>query len=86
MEILNKIIEIIAQTLGKNKEEIKLETTFESLGCDDLDNVEIIMEVENIFNIKIADEDAESLKTVNDLVSYVEKKLHPEPESGEDKK
>ncbi len=84
MDTLTKVIEIIAQILKKKIEEIKSESNLtDDLGADDLDNVEIIMECENIFNISINDGDLENIKTVGDLVTRIDKLLNPE--SGEGK-
>ncbi len=84
MDTLTKVIEIIAQILNKKIEEIKPESKFdEDLNADDLDNVEIIMECENIFNISINVGDLENIKTVGDLVTRIDKLLNPE--SGEGK-
>lgn len=83
METLAKVIEIIAQTMNLKVEDIKAESKKVDLNIDELDDVEIIMECENIFNISILDEDAEKFVTVGDIVANIEKLLTPE--SGEGK-
>ena len=70
---LDKIKGIIAGQLGVDEEEVKLETNLaKDLEADSLDAVEIIMAIEDEFDIEVPDEDAEKFATVNDIVSYVE--------------
>ena len=70
---LDKIKGIIAEQLGVDEEEVKLETNLaKDLEADSLDVVEIIMAIEDEFDIEVPDEDAEKFATVNDIVSYVE--------------
>lgn len=70
--VFKKIQEIIAEELGEETEEIKLTTNIqEDLEADSLDLFQIINEIEDEFDIKIETE--EGIKTVQDLVTYVEK-------------
>ena len=70
--VFEKIQEIVAEELGKEKEEIKLNTNIqEDLEADSLDPFQIINEIEDEFDVKIETEDG--IKTVEDLVKYVEK-------------
>lgn len=71
--ILEKIKAIIASQLSIDEEEITLETSFEDLGVDSLDLFQIIIELEEKFNVQI--EDAESIKTVEDAVNYIEQRI-----------
>lgn len=71
--VFEKIKEIIVEQLGLNEDDVKVETTFEELGVDSLDLFQIIIELEENFNIQI--EDAENLKTVSDAVKYIESKI-----------
>ncbi|SFA77191.1 acyl carrier protein [Clostridium frigidicarnis] len=71
--VFEKIKEIIVEQLGLNEDDVKVETTFEELGVDSLDLFQIIIELEESFNIQI--EDAENLKTVSDAVKYIESKI-----------
>ena len=72
---LDTITGIIAEQLGVDEEEVKLETNLaKDLEADSLDAVEIIMAIEDEFDIEVPDEDAEKFATVNDIVSYVEAK------------
>ena len=70
----DKIKEIIAEQLGvDDPETIALDTNLmKDLEADSLDAVEIIMAIEDQFEIEIPDEDAEKFQTVGDLVKYVE--------------
>lgn len=70
--IFDKIKEIVVEQLGVNEEEIKLETRFiEDLDADSLDLFQVIMELEDTFDVKV--EDVENIKTVSDAVSFIEK-------------
>ena len=64
--------EIIVEELGKETDEVKLETTFDELDADSLDVFQVISEIEDEFDIQIETE--EGLNTVGDLVTYVEEK------------
>ena len=69
MSIEARVKEIIEDTLGV--EEVRNDQTFEELGADSLDTVELIMEIEEEFEIDIPDEDAEKITTVQDAIDYV---------------
>ncbi len=70
-----KIKEIIVEQLGVDPEKVKLEASFiDDLGADSLDIVELVMAMEEEFDIEIPDEDAEKLRSVSDVVTYLEKK------------
>ena len=70
---LDKIKGIIAEQLGVDEEDVKMEThLMKDLEADSLDAVEIIMAIEDEFAIEIPDEEAEKFQTVKDLVKYVE--------------
>ncbi len=71
----DKIKGIIAEQLGVEEDAISMETNLmKDLEADSLDAVEIIMAIEDEFDIEIPDEDAEKFQTVADLVGYVEAK------------
>ena len=72
MAVFEKVQEIIAEELGKEAEEVKLETTFDELDADSLDVFQVVSEIEDAFDIQIETE--EGLNTVGDLVAYVEEK------------
>ena len=76
MALFEQVKEIIVQELSVPEEKVKESSTFESdLRADSLDVVELVMELEEKFEIEIPEEDFEAIKTVGDLVRYVEGKL-----------
>lgn len=64
---------IIDQLSIADEDLITTETTLEDLGADSLDMVEVIMAIEDEFDVQIKDEDLESLKSVGDLIEYISK-------------
>ena len=71
-DIEAKVTEIIKEQLSVNAEDIKPEAKFiEDLGADSLDTVELVMALEEEFDLDIADEDAEKLTTVGAAVDYI---------------
>lgn len=71
----DKIKKIIEEQLGVEGEKIKEEASFiDDLGADSLDIVELVMAMEEEYDIEIPDEDAEKLKTVGDVVNYLKDK------------
>jgi acyl carrier protein len=70
--IEQKVKNIIADQLGVGEDEIKPTSSFiEDLGADSLDIVELVMAMEEEFEVEIPDEEAENIKTVQDAVNYV---------------
>lgn len=75
MAIHPKVKDIIVEQLGVDPDKVKAEASFiDDLGADSLDIVELVMAMEEEFDLEIPDEDAEKLKTVQDVASYLEKK------------
>ncbi|NLG82655.1 MAG: acyl carrier protein [Bacilli bacterium] len=75
--IFEKVREIISNELSVSKEEITLETNLQDdLGADSLDAVELVMSIEDEFNIQIPDDAAQNLKTVADIVKYLEEHVN----------
>ena len=75
MSIEPKVTKIIKEQLGVDAERIKPEASFiDDLGADSLDIVELVMAMEEEFDMEIPDEDAEKLKTVQDVTKYIEGK------------
>ncbi len=71
-ELDQRVSEIIIEQLGVPKEEIAPEASFiDDLGADSLDIVELVMAMEEAFDIEIPDEDAEKIQTIGDALSYV---------------
>ena len=73
MSVGDQVKDIIAEELGLDREKGKDEAVLQTdLGADSLDIVELVMKLEDKFDMKIPDEDAEGLKTVGDAISYIE--------------
>ncbi len=71
-EIFDKVKAIIVEQLGVDEEDIEAGATFlDDLGADSLDIVELIMALEEEFDLEIPDEDAEKIVTVGDAVEYI---------------
>ena len=71
-----KVIELIVEQLDADSDNISDDDSFmDDLGADSLDTVELIMAFEEEFDIEIPDEDAENIKTVGDVLKYLEDKL-----------
>ena len=78
-EVQAKLKEIVIDRLNAEEDQIKPEASFvEDLGADSLDIVELIMGIEEEFDIEIPDEDAEKLTTVGEAMAYVKTKLGAE--------
>lgn len=73
-QIFEKVKGIVADQLGAEEAEIKPESRFvDDLGADSLDTVELVMALEEEFEVEIPDEDAEKILTVKDAVDYIDK-------------
>ena len=70
-DTLQKVIEIISEKLNIPTQNIKTEATFQDVGADSLDIVEMIMSFEEIFGIEIKDEEAEKIKTIQSAVDHI---------------
>jgi acyl carrier protein len=75
-EVLERVTKVIVDRLGVEESQVKLEASFkEDLGADSLDVVELVMELEDEFDMEISDDDAASIGTVGDAVNYIQSKL-----------
>ena len=71
--MLDKVKEIIVEQLGVDDDQVKPESNFvDDLGADSLDTVELIMSFEEEFGVEIPDTEAEKIKTVQDVINYIE--------------
>lgn len=76
LEILKKVIDLAAEKLAAEAEDISENTNFEEdLNADSIDLTDFIMELESEFDVEIPDEDLEKIKTVKDSVDYIQEKL-----------
>ncbi len=75
-DIVNRVKKIVADQLGKPEAEIKLESSFvNDLGADSLDTVELVMALEDEFEIEIPDEQAEKITTVQQAVDFAKAQM-----------
>ncbi len=69
-----RVIDIVAEQLNESKEKITRETSFvNDLGADSLDTVELVMELEEEFDINIPDEAADKIRTVGEAIEHIER-------------
>jgi acyl carrier protein len=75
MSTFDRVKKVIVEQLDVSEEEVSLEASFvDDLGADSLDVVELVMGLEEEFEIEIPDEDAEKIRNVQDAVKYIEEK------------
>ena len=75
-DLLKKIRAIVADKLSISEDQVTESASFiDDLGADSLDQVELIMAMEEEFNVSISDEDAEKIATVQDAIDYIQKAL-----------
>jgi len=72
--IREKVMEVLEEQLGPFRIEVTDTTSFDELGADSLDKVEMVMQLEEAYAISVSDENLEQMKTVADIVSYLEAK------------
>ncbi len=76
MGLEDRVSAIIVEQLGVTKEELAPQASFiDDLGADSLDIVELVMAIEEEFDIEIPDDDAEKIQTIQDVISYVKRKI-----------
>ena len=72
MSLEDRVAEIIVEQLGVSREEVVPQASFiDDLGADSLDIVELVMAMEEEFEVEIPDEEAENIKTVGDAINYI---------------
>lgn len=75
-EIEEKVIQVVSEQMSVDKSEISRNTSFvNDLNADSLDTVELVMELEDEFDLSIPDDEAEKLKTVGEAIDYIKKQL-----------
>lgn len=76
VEIEDKVMQIVAEQMSVDRNEVTRKTSFvDDLNADSLDTVELVMELEDEFDLTIPDEDAEKLKTVGEVMDYIKNHL-----------
>jgi acyl carrier protein len=71
-----RVIDIVCENLGVSKEQVTRNTSFiEDIGADSLDIVELVMELEEEFEITIPDDQAEKIKTVGEAIDYIQREI-----------
>jgi acyl carrier protein len=74
--VFDEVKKNLAEIMSKDEDDITMETDLvNDLGVDSVDSVELIMALEETYDVSISDEDAAQLKTVGDVVEYVEKAI-----------
>jgi len=73
--IFDKLKEIIKDELGFETDDLTLESTLEDIGADSLDAVELIMAIEEAYDIEIAEADAQQFTSLGNITSYIESKI-----------
>ena len=75
VNVAEKVKQIVSEQLGVDEAEVTATASFvDDLGADSLDTVELVMAFEEAFDLEIPDEEAEKIRTVQDAISYIEKK------------
>jgi len=76
MSLEARVTDLIVEQLGVSKDEVVGQASFvDDLGADSLDIVELVMSIEESFDIEIPDEDAEKLQTIGDAITYLKERL-----------
>lgn len=74
--VLERVTKVIVDRLNVDEDKVTLEASFrDDLNADSLDVVELVMELEDEFDMEISDEDAEKIATVGDAIKYIESKI-----------
>ena len=72
MSVEERVRKIVCEQLGVSDDEVKVDASFvDDLGADSLDTVELVMALEEEFDLEIADEEAEKISTVQEAVNYI---------------
>ena len=74
--VFEKIKNILSEQLGADEEEMTMDTNIaKDLGADSLDVVELLMSIEDEFDVEIPDEEIENIKTIRDLTEYIQNNM-----------
>ncbi len=75
MSVEAKVKVIVSEQLEVAQDKLAMETTFEDIDADSLDIVELVMALEEEFDLEISDQEIENIKSVGDVVKYIESKV-----------
>ena len=75
MYVEDKVKEIVSEQLEVPLESLTVETTFEEIDADSLDIVELVMALEEEFDLEISDQEIEDIQTLGDIINFIEKKI-----------
>ena len=75
MNVEEKVKSIVSEQLEVAVDSLTIETTFEEIDADSLDIVELVMALEEEFDLEISDQEIEEIKTIGDIVSFIESKV-----------
>ncbi len=82
-DLTQRVLRIIAETQRKDPSQVTIDSSFEELGIDSMDGVNIVFALENEFNINVPDEEVKNIRSVRDMVEGV-RKLVEQGEAGQD--
>jgi acyl carrier protein len=80
-DLTPRILRIIAETQRKDPSQVTIDSSFEELGIDSMDGVNIVFALENEFNINVPDEEVKNIRSVRDMVEGVRRLIHPDAAS-----
>ena len=80
-ELTRRVLRIIAETQRKDPAQVTIDSSFEELGIDSMDAVNIVFALENEFNINVPDEEMKNIRSVRDIVEGVQKLVAAGPPS-----
>jgi acyl carrier protein len=75
VNVEDKVKEIVSEQLEVPLESLTVETTFEEIDADSLDIVELVMALEEEFDLEISDQEIEDIQTLGDIINFIEKKI-----------
>jgi len=82
-ELTRRVLRIIAETQRKDSSLVTIDSSFEELGIDSMDGVNIIFALENEFNVNVSDEEVKNIRSVRDMVEGVRRLVEMGAKSGE---
>jgi acyl carrier protein len=85
LELTQRVLRIIAGNQKKDISLVTVDSSFEELGIDSMDAVNIVFEIESAFDIHVPDEEMKNIRSVRDIVEGVHKLLPPQPPAGPEK-